>query len=93
MGKLAEMLETFRNDDHWNTPEPGGGHRFDKELERIEGMIKAYAEKLGLSADEVAEIMEEKRTYSWPNYYQPYSFPQPRQPKSCGRFRHLRCFP
>ena len=38
-GKLQEMLEAFRNDENWNTPEPGGGHRFDKELEWLEGMV------------------------------------------------------
>lgn len=69
------MLETFRNNEHWNTLEPGGGHRFDKKLAWIESMVKSYAEKLGLYEDRVAEIMEEKRTYSWPNYYQPYNFP------------------
>nr|WP_325294907.1 hypothetical protein [uncultured Oscillibacter sp.] len=74
-GKLQEMLEAFRNDENWNTPEPGGGHRFDKELEWLEGMVKAYAGKLGRSEDEVAEIMEKGRTCSWPNYYQPANFP------------------
>lgn len=74
-GKLQEMLDTFRNDRTWNTPGAGGGHRFDKELEWLEATVKEYAEKLGLSEDRVAEIMEEKRTGSWPNYYQPFNFP------------------
>lgn len=74
-GKLQEMLEEFRNDEKWNTPEPGGGRRFDKKLAWLEGMVKSYAQKLGLSEDRVAEIMEEKRTYSWPNYYKSANFP------------------
>lgn len=73
--KMREMLEAFRNDEIWNTPEPGGGHRFDKELEWLETMVKSYAQKLGLSTDRVVEIMEKNRTYSWPNYYQPSNFP------------------
>jgi len=74
-GKLQEMLEVFRSDEAWNTPEPDGGHRFDKELEWLEGMVKSYAQKLGLPEDRVVEIMEKNRTYSWPNYYQPGNFP------------------
>ena len=74
-GKLQEMLAEFRADPVWNTPEPGGGHRFDKELEWLEGMVKSYAQRLGLPEDRVAEIMEANRSYSWPNYYQPANFP------------------
>lgn len=73
-GKLQEMLEEFRHDEVWNTP-MGSGHRFDKEIAWIEEMVKSYAEKLNLSTDRVAEIMEKNRDYAWPNYYQPANFP------------------
>lgn len=74
-GKLQELLEKFRTDPVWNTPMRGGGHRFDKELEWLEGMVKDYAEKLSLTEDRVVELMEKGRDYSWPNYYQKANFP------------------
>lgn len=75
MDKLQELLDKFRNDENWNTEEKNGSHRFDKKLEWIKFMIKDYSEKLSLSIDRTVEIMEEKRTYSWPNYYQEANFP------------------
>lgn len=75
MGNLEAVLEGFRNDESWNTPNPNGTHRFDKEIAWIEAMVNAYAEALNLSADEVITIMEARRNYSWPNYYQEANFP------------------
>ncbi len=75
MGKLEELLENFRNDTGWNTCNPDGTHRFDKKIAWIEVMVKEYAAKLNLATDKVVEIMEEKRDYSWPNYYQEANFP------------------
>lgn len=75
MNKLEELLDTFRNDKHWNTENRDGSHRFDEKLLWIESMIKDYAEKLKMSIDTVVERMEEKRDYSWPNYYQEGNFP------------------
>lgn len=75
MDKLHELLEKFRNDEHWNTKYGDGTHRFDKELAWIESMVKDYAENLHLPVDRVVELMEQKRDYSWPNYYQPANFP------------------
>lgn len=75
MSKLEALLDELRNDKLWNTPEIGGGHRFDKKIAWIEAMIREYAEKFNMSTDEVTEIMESKRTYSWPNYYQEANFP------------------
>ena len=74
-GQLQEMLDSFRNDNVWNTLMVNGSHRFDKEIAWIEEMVKSYAERLNLSVDRVAEIMEETRDYAWPNYYQPANFP------------------
>lgn len=75
MSKLEALLDMFRNDTTWNTPEVNGGHRFDKKIAWIETMIRDYAEKFNMSTDEVTEIMERERTYSWPNYYQEANFP------------------
>lgn len=75
MGKLEELLENFRNDTGWNTQNPSGTHRFDEKIAWIEIMVKDYAAKLNLTTDKVVEIMEEKRDYSWPNYYQKANFP------------------
>lgn len=75
MSKLQELLDEFRNDKNWNTEYKSGGHRFDNEIAWIETMIKKYAETLKLPEDQVVELMEGKRDYSWPNYYQPANFP------------------
>lgn len=75
MDKLQALLDKFTNDKTWNTENSNGTHRFDKEIAWIETMVKGYAEKLNLSTDKVVEIMENKRDYSWPNYYQPANFP------------------
>lgn len=91
-GKLQEMLEKFRADPVWNTPMHGGGHRFDKELKWLEGMVKEYAEKLGLTEDRVVEIMEKGRTYSWPNYYQPANFPRLDSENLIGVFETYEAF-
>lgn len=75
MKKLQEVLDSFRNDSSWNTPNPNGTHRFDKKIAWIETMVKSYAEQLHISEDETITIMEEHRNYSWPNYYQEANFP------------------
>lgn len=75
MKKLEEVLDTFRNDEGWNTLNPNGTHRFDEKIAWIEQMVKSYAEALHMTPDEVISIMEEKRDYSWPNYYQEGNFP------------------
>ena len=75
MDKLQELLAKFRNDTMWNTENKDGTHRFDKDLEWIESMIKDYSEKLNISIDRTVELMEGKRNYSWPNYYQAANFP------------------
>ncbi len=75
MGKLQEVLDGFANDDSWNTENPDGSRRFDNEIKWIESMVKSYAEYFHMKEDEVIEKMEEKRTYSWPNYYQRANFP------------------
>lgn len=75
MSKLDELLEKFRNDKNWNMENINGTHRFDKEIEWIAQMVKKYAEYFKMSEDEVVEIMEKERNYSWPNYYQKANFP------------------
>ena len=75
MQKLEDVLETFRNDKNWNTEYQNGTHRFDREIEWIGKMVNSYADFFHVSADEVITRMEEDRTYSWPNYYQPANFP------------------
>lgn len=75
MDKLQELLEKFRNDESWNTENRDGTHRFDKEILWIESMFKDYAEKLSIPLDKVIDLIEGKRTYSWPNYYQEANFP------------------
>jgi len=75
MSKLEQLLEKFTNDTSWNTVRPNGSHRFDKEIEWIGRMVREYAEALGMTTDEVVDIMEKGRDYSWPNYYQPCNFP------------------
>lgn len=71
---LAGMLEAFRNDES-NTPEAGGGRRFDKELVWLEEMVRQYAQKIGVSVDECTALLDAGRDYWWPNYYQPANFP------------------
>lgn len=75
MDKLNDLLERFRNDENRNTVKADGTHRFDKKIAWIETMVKDYAEKLNMTTDEVVDLMEGKRDYSWPNYYQPANFP------------------
>ena len=75
MNDLQNMLDKFRNDNNWNTLNKDGSHRFDKEIEWIESMVKSYAEHFHMTPDEVAALMVEKRDYSWPNYYQKANFP------------------
>lgn len=76
MDKLQELIEEFTNDKDWNRLNKDGTHRFDKEIAWIETMIKEYAEKLNFTIDKTVEMMEAKRTYSWPNYYQEANFPK-----------------
>lgn len=75
MNKLEELLAKFTNDTSWNTPNKDGTRRFDKEIEWIGQMVREYAEALKMTTDEVVDIMEKGRDYSWPNYYQPCNFP------------------
>ena len=75
MDKLQELITKLSNDSSWNTENKDGTHRFDEKLRWIEKMVKDYADKLGVTTDEVVEILESKRTYSWPNYYQEANFP------------------
>lgn len=71
---LAGMLEAFRNDKE-NTRYENGETRFGRDLEWLEGMVKRYAEKIGVSPDECTALLEAGRDYWWPNYYQPSNFP------------------
>ena len=75
MDKLQTLLEQFRTDKLWNTENSDGSHRFDEEITWIETMVKEYATALGKSTDEVVDLMEKSRDYSWPNYYQKANFP------------------
>lgn len=75
MDKLKNLIERFRNDPHWNTPNKDGSHRFDKKITWIEEMIQNYAKAMDMTTDEVVDLMEKGRDYSWPNYYQPCNFP------------------
>lgn len=75
MNKLEELIKKFTEDKQWNTEERNGTHRFDKKIAWIESMIKEYADYFKMSVDEVVEVMEKNRTYSWPNYYQEANFP------------------
>lgn len=74
MDKLTALTEKFRNDPLWNTPNKDGSHRFDKKIAWIEEMIKSYAKTLNMTTDEVVDLMEKGRDYSWPNYYQEANF-------------------
>lgn len=73
--KLKALLERFRNDECWNTLNPDGSHRFDKKVEWIGKMLREYAEALQIPVDDVVELAEGGRAYSWPNYYQKIVFP------------------
>lgn len=87
MDKLKNLIESFRNDKGWNTPNKDGSHRFDKEIAWIEEMIRSYAEALNMTTDEVVDIMENGRDYSWPNYYQPCNFPPLNDTNLLGVFK------
>lgn len=88
MKTLNEVIKQFTEDKHWNTGEKDGKHRFDKEIAWIEKMVKEYADFFKMSADEAITIMEEKRNYSWPNYYQEANFPSvDKFPKLIGIFK------
>lgn len=75
MSKLDELIEKFKKDENWNTKNRDGSYRFEKEIEWIGKMINEYAEFFKMPVDDVVEIMEKNRTYSWPNYYQKANFP------------------
>ena len=87
MSKLQQLLEQFRNDENWNSPNKDGSHRFDEKIAWIEEIVNHYAEHLNMSTDEVVDRMEEKRTYSWPNYYQPSNFPYLHDSNLIGIFK------
>lgn len=92
MDKLKTLIEGFRNDTIWNTPNKDGSHRFDKEIAWIEEMIRNYAEALNMTTDEVVDLMEKGRNYSWPNYYQQCNFPQLDSKSILGVFKTLEEF-
>ena len=92
MGKLTELLQAFREDKNWNTPNRDGSHRFDKKIAWIERMVNEYAEALNISTDECVEIMERGRNYSWPNYYQEANFPGLSSDNIYGVFETLEDF-
>lgn len=75
MDKLNQLIQKFEQDESWNTENLDGTHRFDNELQWLARTVREYAEYFKLSVDDVVEIMEKNRTYSWPNYYQPSNFP------------------
>lgn len=80
---LTKVLDKFKNDTSWNTENKDGSHRFDDKLKWLEETVMEYADYFHISADEVITIMESKRTYSWPNYYQEANF------KSVSEFDNL----
>ncbi len=71
---LTEVLNKFKNDTSWNTENKDGSHRFDEKLKWLEKTVKEYAKYFNTTEDEVITIMENNRTYSWPNYYQEANF-------------------
>lgn len=75
MDKLQSLLGRFRSDKNWNTEGRNGRHRFDDKIAWIEKMVMEYASALGKSTDEIVDLMEKGRDYSWPNYYQKANFP------------------
>lgn len=92
MGKLEELIKKFENDESWNTKREDGSHRFDEKIAWIKNMVKDYAEKLNLTTDRVVEIMERKRDYSWPNYYQSSNFPGIDSDNVIGVFETVEAF-
>lgn len=89
---LNELIETFKNDKSWNTENSDGSHRFDKKIAWIETMIKEYAERFNMPVDKVVELMENKRDYSWPNYYQEANFPPIDDKNLIGVFETFEAF-
>lgn len=73
--QLKDVLQGFREDKSWNTENADGTYRFDEKLQWLEKTVKEYAEFFHLSEDEIITKMEDKRKYSWPNYYQEANFP------------------
>lgn len=71
---LAGMLEHFRNDEE-NKPYEDGRRRFDRNLEWLEETVKRYAEKIGVTPDECAALLDAGRNCWWPNYYNESNFP------------------
>ena len=67
---LQEVLLKFKNDTSWNTND-----RFKDEIIWIENMVNDYAKAFSMTPDEVITLIEQKRDYSWPNYYQRANFP------------------
>ena len=74
-GTLEEVIKQFCDEKWGMSPGETTASRFAKELEWFRGMVKEYAEFFGKTEDEMVAEMEEKRDYSWPNYYQPANFP------------------
>lgn len=71
---LAGMLEAFRNDEE-NKADSDGRRRFDRKLEWLEETVKRYAEKIGVTPDECAALLDAGRNCWWPNYYNESNFP------------------
>lgn len=83
------LIEKFRNDNTWNTPNADGSRRFDKKLSWMRSMFEAYAKYLEMAPDEAAGLIEAERgDYSWPNYYQEANFPIPESRFFVGAFEN-----
>ena len=74
---IEKMTEDSKRDGFGDWERSGHKHhRFERKIEWFEGMVKDYAAKLNMDADEVVRMFEAHRTYWWPNYYQPANFPK-----------------
>ena len=85
-GNLEEVIKQFCDEKWRMSPGETTASRFAKELEWFRGMVKEYAEFFGKTEDEMVAEMEEKRNYSWPNYYQPANFPSLKSVKDDPHF-------
>jgi len=74
-GTVEEVIAQFCAETGWGFHGETTAMRFKKEIEWFRGMVKEYADFFGKTQDEMVAELEEKRSYSWPNYYQPVNFP------------------
>lgn len=58
------------------TKEGNWGNRKDNFIDTIKDICKHYSDELGYSKYEILQALEEKREYSYPNYYQWANFPK-----------------